>query len=105
MPPDSIIFHCPCSSNPGASPPPFVGNNWYCESGNPNPDFGTGSVLPNDPLWDGVDCEGTCCSDGKFPPWFSVELPAPTSDYIEARICSNELSEDTFINIFEIYIQ
>ena len=105
--PVDSIFHCPCSVHPGASPPLFVGNNWYCESGNPNPDSGTGSLLPDDPLWDGVNCEGTCCSDGKSPPWFSVELPAPTSDYIEARLCGNEQSgeEDVFIDIFEIYIQ
>ena len=107
MPIYSTIFHCPCSVRPGAPPPPFVGNNWYCESGNPNPGSGRGSLLPDDPLWDGVNCEGTCCSDGKSPPWFSVELPAPTSDYIEARLCGNEQSgeEDVFIDIFEIYIQ
>ena len=107
MPIYSTIHHCPCSVRPGAPPPPFVGNNWYCESGNPNPGSGRGSLLPDDPLWDGVNCEGTCCSDGKSPPWFSVELPAPTSDYIEARLCGNEQSgeEDVFIDIFEIYIQ
>ena len=102
--------NCPCSAYPGVSPPPYVGNNWYCESGTPD---GTTVILyPDDPLWDGEDCRdgGTCCSmrNGNSPPWFSVDLPAPTSDYVEARICSNELSdtqEDTFINIFEIYIQ
>jgi hypothetical protein len=100
------IHNCPCSSHPGASPPSFVGNSWYCESGNPNTNILT-SVLSNDLLWDGVDCEGTCCSNGKSPPWFSVQLPAPTTDYIEARICANEHSdaEDVFINVFEIYIQ
>jgi hypothetical protein len=104
--PFDSIYHCPCSINPGASPPCFVGNNWYCESGNPNMNSPT-SVLSNDLLWDGVDCEGTCCSNGKSPPWFSVQLPAPTNDYIEARICANEHSddEDVFINVFEIYIQ
>ena len=85
MPIYSTIHHCPCSVRQGAPPPPFVGNNWYCESGNPNPGGGKGSLLLDDPLWDGVNCEGTCCSDGKSPPWFSVELPAPASDYIEAR--------------------
>ena len=104
---DNSQNHCPCSVHPGAPPPPFVGNNWYCESGNPNPNAGINSVLPDDPLWDGVNCEGTCCSDGKSPPWFSVDLPAPSSDYIEARICGSEESgrEDVFIDIFEIYIQ
>ena len=103
--------NCPCSNHPGGSPPAYVGNNWYCESGNPDP------ITPRptdqyfgDTLWDGVmeDCEGTCCSSGKTPPWFSVELSAPTNTDIEARICSNENSntnEDVFITLFEIYIQ
>ena len=99
--------NCPCASIPGTSPPSFLGNNWYCESGNPNP-INPIRMLSNDPLWDGENCEGTCCSNGKSPPWFSVELPAPTNDNIEARICANEHSdrdEDVLINIFEIYIQ
>ena len=96
--------NCPCSNDPGASPPSFLGNNWYCESGNPNP-YTPIYLLPNDPLWDGKNCEGTCCSNGKSPPWFSVELPAPTNDYVEARICSIDGEEDAFINIFELYIQ
>ena len=65
------------------------------------------SIFSSDPLWDGVNCEGTCYSDGKSPPWFSVELSAPTSDYIEARICTNEndRDENVFIKVFEIFIQ
>ena len=99
--------NCPCSSLPGRSAPSFVGNNWYCESGNPNTDYPV-ILFPNDPLWDGEDCEGTCCSNDKSPPWFSVDLSTPTSDNIEARICSSEHSdthEDVFIEILEIYIQ
>ena len=102
--------NCPCASLPGKSPPSYLGNNWYCESGNPDPISPTRNVLSNDPLWDGENCEGTCCSNGKSPPWFSMELPGPTNDDIEARICTNEHSnssesEDVFIEIFEIYIQ
>ena len=101
--------NCPCSSYPGDSPPSFLGNNWYCESGNPNSTIPWESIFfSNDRLWDGMKCEGTCCSNGKSPPWFSVELPAPTDDYIEARICGDEHSdnnEDTFIEIFELYVQ
>ena len=96
--------NCPCSSYPGASPPSFLGNNWYCESGNPNP-YTPIYLLSNDPLWDGENCEGTSCSNGKSPPWFSVELTGPTNDYTEARICSSNGEEDAFINIFELYIQ
>lgn len=99
--------NCPCSSYPGASPPSYIGNNWYCESGNPNP-ITPSTLLSDDPLWDGEDCEGSCCSNGRSPPWFSVELPGPTNEAIEARICASEHSdtnEDVFINLFEIYIQ
>ena len=100
--------NCPCSSYPGTSPPCFLGDNWYCESGNPSPNSPSNVLWMDDPLWDGENCEGTCCSNGKSPPWFSVELPGPTDDDIEARICANEHSdyqEDVFIKIFEIYIQ
>ena len=54
------------------------------------------------------NCEGNCCSNGKSPPWFRVELPGLANDEIEARICANEHSdsnEDIFIKVFEIYIQ
>ena len=97
---------CPCSSNPGVSSPSFLNNNWYCESGNPTSQV-PAIVYSSDPLWDGVNCEGTCCSNGKSPPWFSVELPAPTSDRIEARICADENhgNENVFIQVFEIFVQ
>ena len=100
--------NCPCASLPGTSPPSYLGNNWYCESGNPAPISPTQNVLSNDPLWDGENCEGTCCSNGKSPPWFSIELSGPTNDDIEARICANEhsdSSEDVFIKKIELYIQ
>ena len=32
-------------------------------------------LFSNDPLWDGEQCEGTCCSGTKSPPWFNVQLP------------------------------
>ena len=102
---DDTSSYCPCTPNfPGASPPPYVGSNWYCESGNPSLNEPvTSGVYADDPLWDGLNCEGTCCSNGKTPPWFSVELPGPTGEDIEARICADQHSnsnEDVFISIF-----
>ena len=99
--------NCPCSNNPGTAAPAYLGDNWNCESGNSDSSPG-GGLFFNDPLWDGQDCEGNCCSLGRSPPWFSVELSGTTSDDIEARVCGNEHSdnnEDIFIAVFEIYIQ
>ena len=107
------VYSCPClvagSSYSPQTPPSFVGNNYYCESGNPTSLFQHTDVLryTNDPLWDGRQCEGQCCSNGMTPPWFSVTLAGPTSDDIEVRICGTESTsnEDTPIQIMELYVQ
>lgn len=39
------------------------------------------------------------------PPWFSVDLPNPTTDDIEVRICAGNSDEDTPIGLLELYIQ
>jgi hypothetical protein len=64
-------------------------------------------VYTNDRLWDGDQCEGTCCSGGKSPPWFSVQLPTLTTDRIEVRICSDQptTDEDVLVELLEIYVQ
>ena len=99
---------CPCDSSGGNQPQPFVGNNYYCESGNPGQNW-QGQDFPNDKLWDGQQCshEGTCCTGANTPPWFNVSLRNPTSDDIEVRICGNErtTNEDTPIELLEIYVQ
>ena len=110
----TIYFYtsnCPCT-NPGANyaipAPSFVGDIYFCESGNPGKGLRSGGVVfADDPVWDGEQCEGECCSNGKSPPWFSVTLPNPTSDDIEVRICGDEgtQNEDTPIQLLEIYIQ
>ena len=102
-------LNCPCSkpNHAGNTPAPsFVGNNYYCESGNPTNSWGTFYHLySGDPLWDGEQCEGECCSNGKSPPWFSVELPNPTTNDIEVRICLGDLEDDSPIHLLELYIQ
>ena len=102
-------WDCPCiepDHRNNVFPPSFVGNNYYCESGNPT-DSGAGFILyAADPLWDGQQCEGECCSNGKSPPWFSVELPNPTTDNIEVRICLPEGNvDDVIIQLLELYVQ
>ena len=98
-------WNCPCAdpTHPSSDiPPSFVGDNFYCESGNPTNSWSRNTFYPSDPLWDGEQCEGTCCSNGKSPPWFNVDLPNPTGDSIEVRICSNELGSDTKVQILEV---
>ena len=102
------VSNCPCTGG-GTSPPAFVGSDYYCESG-----LGAGSwdppvLYPNDPLWDGQDCSGlerTCCDPPNLP-WFCKELPQPTTDYLEFRICGDEdlSNEDTPIDLVQLYIQ
>ena len=85
------LSQCPCRGGPSA--PPFVRDNYFCESG-----YGGTFLMPYiaDPLWDGAGCEseGSCCSNA---PWFTVDLVDPNSDDIEVRICSNndESEEDS----------
>ena len=101
--------NCPCSPESGQRPPRYVGNNYYCESGNPNTNANSFllSLYTADKLWDGEQCEGTCCSGSRCPPWFSVSLPNPTTESIEVRICGDQptVDEDTPIELLEIYVQ
>jgi hypothetical protein len=102
------LSSCPCSIAQGSRPPGFIGNdNYYCESGSPNNSYPSEQVFNSDPLWDGQQCEGTCCSGGKSPPWFSVQLPTHTTDRIEVRICADEptSNENVLIELLEIYVQ
>ena len=106
---DNFTTNCPCA-NPAADttlPPSFVGDSYFCESGNSGGAATSATVFDADPVWDGDQCEGECCSNGKSPPWFSVTLTNPTSDDIEVRICGDESTknENTLIQLLEVYIQ
>ena len=92
--------HCPCQfEEDPPMPPPFVGEDYFCDAG--NEEFMTGEVgLQTDPLWDGTDC--LCCDN---PPWFYKQLPQPTTDRIEMRVCKKEDDENIGITEVEIYVQ
>ena len=110
---------CPCALNGTGiqlqEPPTFVGdvNHYFCESANPLNTHENTNVFKytDDPLWDGERCEGKCCtstsSNSSRAPWFSVMLPAVTSEKIEVRICANQetANEDVAIGLLEIYMQ
>ena len=87
--------------------PPFIGQDYFCETGSRN--RANFIFYPEDPLWDGQGCGGTstCCSFNN-PPWFCKQLPQPTTDNIELRLCANEratTNEYIPLEIAEIYIK
>ena len=95
---------CPCN---GATVtiPPFVGGDYFCESG-VNSGSSTSGFHPNDPLWDGEGCSSSssCCSFNN-PPYFTKQLPSPTSDPIEARLCRWEGVDDSPVEFMELYVK
>ena len=104
------ISTCPCvaGSTVASRIPSFVGQNYFCESGLTRFSDGiNGPFFSNgDPLWDGQGCGPTssCCTFNS-PPWFNVQLPSPTTDYIEVRICFAAGSENVPIQLMELYVK
>ena len=97
--------NCPCDG--GASPPPFVGNNYFCETGDDTPNVQLHRFYDDDPLWDGFDCHNTTCCLQNNPPYFSVQVDSATTDAIEVRICGDQRTgdEDSPIARLELYVQ
>ena len=69
----------------GKHAPPFLGEKYFCESGN----SGTAELqwYLTDPLWDSEGCASgsTCCDRGG--PWFTTTLSGEVSNDIEERMC------------------
>ena len=106
----SHVWGCPCvtGSNTGNHIPSFVGHNYFCEAGITRYSSGFAFWPNGDPLWDGQGCgpNSYCCTFNS-PPWFNVQLPSPTTDDIEVRICGDEGigNEDTPIQLIELYVK
>ena len=100
-------FGCPCvGPSYSGTVPPYIGNDYFCDSGYTENDEPPMEYLTDDPLWDGAGCvSGSCCTFNS-PPWFCRNLSSPTTDDIELRACTNNAdSEDVFFEIVELYIQ
>ena len=102
---------CPCDASITIRLPPFVGNDYFCESGINEPWRGFtihNGLHPNDTLWDGEDClpSSTCCTLHN-PPYFVKQLPTSTTDDIEARICllNTLLHDNIAVELVELYVQ
>ena len=86
--------------------PLFVGDDYFCDTGSQNQYQLI--LYSGDPLWDGAGCghQSSCCSFNT-PPWFYRQLPQPTTDDIEMRVCrdSRSSNEDIAIAIIDIYVR
>ena len=96
---------CPCARNSRSKAPKFVGNDYFCETG----EYSYDRIDVNDPLWDGEGCgkkEKKCCEQPGLP-WFCKDLPHPTTDDIEVRVCGDEKqkNEDVWMNLIQLYVQ
>ena len=101
----SLIDACPCDATSiNIDIPPFVGGDYFCESGR------NSTYIPvlaeADPLWDGKGCTSTStCCEMNNPPYFTKQLTNPTTDDIEARLCRWEGGEDTPVEFIELYVK
>ena len=102
-----LDVNCPCAATPGPDPPAFVGNHYYCESG----DTGTTANIyyTADILWDGYGCHhanNNCCTNPDMP-WFFRQFSRSMNDYLEARTCNDQpfSNEHTLMESIELYIQ
>ena len=95
---------CPCDASIAIRVPPFVGDDYFCESGRNIPG-NPGGFYPDDPLWDGQNCtsSSTCCSFNT-PPYFVKQLPISTTDDIEARLCQLD-GHYSAVELIELYVQ
>ena len=99
---------CPCDNGDTIPSPPFVGNDYFCESTHPEDAWGGYRFYPYALLWEGGFCDGggTCCQFNN-PPWFTKNLTSPTTDSIELRLCLYDSSRhsDVALELLELYVQ
>ena len=94
------VARCPCDSTNrlhAPLPPAEVGDHYFCDRAD-QLNF----------IWTGEGCmvDNPCCSFHNSP-YFSVQLPAATTDTIELRICVDQHEDDETIRVLfsEIYVQ
>jgi len=99
------IFNCPCAVGGGPAAPPFVGTNYYCESGAADV-YNTSAYYFNDPLWDRSGCITSNCCATPTQSWFYQQLSGITTNDIEARLCSLYVfvTGSPLIDQLELYI-
>ena len=106
---ESTQNYCPCDGTGRISAPDFVGEDYFCESGNPASQGWAYTLYTDDPIWDGKNCgtsEAQCCSVPGIP-YFHKVLDSPTSDSVEMRIYAEKATseEDTPLALYDIYVK
>ena len=103
-------YNCPCNTPPGDTQDvqSFIGNDYFCESGNPNSNAAL-VLYSSDPLWDGEGCgtqEGDCCAADGLP-WFHKTFNYTTTNYLEIRVCGDQpiTNEDVPFSFYELYVK
>ena len=102
-----VNHRCPCDM--GGSPPSFVGEDYFCESGNTEVlPTGMATFFPGNLLWDGLGCIpfSTCCSRIGHP-YFVKHLGTATTDNIDLRTCTTIFLDfaRTALELIEIYVK
>ena len=94
---------CPCNTNNPYSPPPFVGNDYICES---VLSVDLDNVSPDNALWDGQGCvsHNLNCCEFNNPPWFMKVLSNSTCDDIELRLCLFHRRANLAVEQLELYV-
>ena len=108
---NSLTSMCPCDvGGKNNMIPPFVGEDYFCESGyvHPGRNYGWTKLHSNDILWDGRDCHSTstCCSLHN-PPYFTKILSQTTDDDLELRLCFNDSGnlDNIAVELVELYVK
>ena len=102
--------NCPCNDGNSHVPPPFVGSDYYCETGDNDKTCCSHTTLySNDPLWDGQQCPGEeapCCAHPNMP-WFNKTLSEAITEDIELRVCGDHgiTDEDTPLEVIELFVR
>ena len=102
------VCSCPCNNGSTAQVPPYVGSDYYCETGYNAPGIPANIFYPNDPLWDGQQCDGVeapCCTHPNMP-WFNKTLSETTTEDIQLRLCNNQgiADEETLLQLISLYV-
>ena len=104
--------NCPCDISGIIPIPPFVGEDYFCESGYVYPGYRNGtaenSFHSNDTLWDGEDCHSTStCCPFHNPPYFTKTLNQTTTDDLELRMCLIDpiRYDNIAVELVELYVK